>query len=55
MSPQFDRSPIVCENLEDRRLLSASLSAGGTLSVGGGRRADVIVVTKTPTTPTSSA
>ncbi|HYE17237.1 MAG TPA: hypothetical protein VEA69_02275 [Tepidisphaeraceae bacterium] len=50
-SQQSNRSLVVCENLEDRRLLSASLSAGGTLSVGGGRRADVIVVTKNPDNP----
>jgi len=44
-------SPARFEFLEDRRLLSASVSAGGTLSVGGGRRHDDIVITKNPSNP----
>jgi hypothetical protein len=51
MSQSNSSSPVVCENLESRQLLSASLSKGGTLSVGGGPRADQIVITKNPDNP----
>src|SRR2546421_12624166 len=43
-----DKSPMV-EVLEERRMLSASLSSHGVLDVEGTRRADVVTVSKTST------
>jgi Ca2+-binding RTX toxin-like protein len=50
MSPQNhqDRIPQL-ESLEQRRMLSASLSSHGTLDVEGTRRADVVTISKTST------
>jgi Ca2+-binding RTX toxin-like protein len=48
MSPQNhqNRAPQV-ESLEERRMLSSSISSHGTLDVEGTRRADVVTITKT--------